>query len=190
MLSRRGSRQSRTSIAWSGRRWWGNMRCVPSIRAVNGGSARTDWAGITKVRFGCSAISTEERAAADYSPPAHRQTGAASPWRSSAESNWSKMHGTQRRTIPARKPALRKSMWMRKISRSGWLHKRDSAAAARAVDGQGRSARWRWRMGYAARDGRGDPRGRKSGDALGADSPTWPARAEGGKRALSLIRNP
>ena len=43
---------------------------------------------------------------------------------------------------------------------------------------------------YAVRDGRGEPRGRKSGGGSGADNPTWPARIEGEKRLRSATRNP
>src|ERR1035441_987615 len=70
-------------------------------------------------------------------------------------------------------------MWMRKISPACWRHKRDSEATVRVTGGRGQSATWRSSGDYAVRGGRGDPRGRKSGGSSGADSPTWPARAEG-----------
>src|ERR1035441_10721199 len=81
-------------------------------------------------------------------------------------------------------------MWMRKISPACWRHKRDSEATVRVTGGRGQSATWRSSGDYAVRGGRGDPRGRKSGGSSGADSPTWPARAEGEKRVRSAIRNP
>jgi len=79
---------------------------------------------------------------------------------------------------------------MPKISLSPSLRRRDSGTTVGAVGGRGQSVTWRLRMDYASPGGRGDPCGRKSGGGSGADSPTWPARAEGEKRFRSAIRNP
>ena len=87
-------------------------------------------------------------------------------------------------------PASSKWMSMPRISRSPCIRRRDSEAAARAVGGRGNPQAWRSSADYAVRDERGDPRGRKSGGGSGADSPTWPARAEGEKRFRSATRNP
>ena len=65
------------------------------------GCARTDWAGITKARFVCCAISTLGRVVVVCKPLAHRQTGAALLWRNSAESSCLKVPGKQRPIIPA-----------------------------------------------------------------------------------------
>jgi len=70
------------------------------------------------------------------------------------------------------------------------IHKKDNERVVEADIGQESSLAWRWTSDYAARDGRGDPRGRKSETGLGATNPRWPARAEGEKRFRSATRNP
>src|SRR5580700_6315782 len=100
------------------------------------------------------------------------------------------MHGTPRPTIPAHRPALQKWTSMRKINGFPWLRRMGSEAVAEATGARSRCGAWRRSGDYVARDERGDPRGRKSGGSSGADSPTWPARAEGEKRFRSAIRNP
>jgi hypothetical protein len=59
------------------------------------------------------------------------------------------------------------------------IRKTDSEAVAAAVAVPGRYATSRSSADYAARDERGDPRGRKSFAGLGVMNPGWPALAEG-----------
>jgi hypothetical protein len=119
--------------------------------------------------------------------PAHQPTGVISRWRSSAGWSCSKGHGRLRLNHADVRRGGRRG---RKISQFPGRRRKDSEATARAVGGRGQCVRWRWTMDYASRGERGDPRGRKSGGGSGADSPTWPARAEGEKRFRSAIRNP
>lgn len=189
-LSERRSRRSRTFIDCSGWPWLTSILFAPPITAATDGSVRRGWVGITKGGFVCCAISTLARVAVDWKRSARQPTGAVWRWRNSAEWSCSKVHGKPPPTIPARRPASRKWTWTRKISLPGSRRRRGSEIAAQEVGGRGQSATWRSSADYAVRDGRGDPRGRKSGGGSGADSPTWPARAEGEKRFRSAIRNP
>ena len=95
-------------IDWFGRPWLASVRYEPPIMAGIAGSARTDWAEITKAGFVCCATSTPGRVVVVCKPLAHRQTGAALLWRNSAEWSCWKALGKQRPTIPARRRASRK----------------------------------------------------------------------------------
>jgi hypothetical protein len=121
--------------------------------------------------------------------------GSPANWRcialeNSAEWNCWTAPGKPGPTIPAPRRALRKSMWMLRISRSSRLRRRDSKATDRAVGGRWRSAKWRSSRDYGVRAGRGEPRGRKSGGGWAADNPRLLMRAEGEKRFRSATRNP
>jgi hypothetical protein len=86
----------------------GSVRFAPPIMAGIAGSARTDWAEITKGRFVCCAINTLGRVKVACKLLAHRPTGAALFWRSSAELSCLKAPGKRRPIIPANRCALRK----------------------------------------------------------------------------------
>src|SRR3954453_15244800 len=99
------------------------------------------------------------------------------------------MHGTPLQTSPVRHPPLSTPILTPRIRQSA-IHKRGSEAVGGAGAGPSSSSAWQSSSDYAARGGRGEPRGRKSGGGDGVDNLTWPARAEGEKRFRSLIRNP
>src|ERR1017187_3440046 len=79
--------------------------------------------------------------------------------------------------------------WMPTIIRAA-IRRTGSEVVAAKVGARARCGAWQSSADYVVRGGSGDPRGRKSGGSSGADSPTWPARTQGGKRFRSLIRNP
>src|SRR5947209_7153480 len=70
------------------------------------------------------------------------------------------------------------------------IHRTGNEVVAASVDARSLCGEWRSSSDYAVRGERGEPRGRKFGGGSGADSPTWPARAEGEKRFRSATRNP
>jgi len=99
------------------------------------------------------------------------------------------MCGAPRPTTLVQHPVLSTRILTPRISQSA-THKRGSEAVERAEAGQSLFSKSQSSSDYAARGGRGEPRGRKPGGGEGADNLTWPARAEGEKRFRSLTRNP
>src|SRR5919106_136003 len=99
------------------------------------------------------------------------------------------MRGEQRQTIRGRHPVSSKPILTPKVIREA-IRRTGSEAIARADAGQSWPSMSRSKQDYAARGELGDPRGRKSGGGSGTGSPTFPTRAEGGKRFRSAIRNP
>ena len=103
-------------------------------------------------------------------------------------SSCARRHGTPGHA-PKGRPASMKSISMPTFS-PVTIRKKGSEAVGAVTGAPERGARSQSSEDYAARGGRGDPRGRKSGGNSGADSPTWPARTEGEKRFRSATRNP
>ena len=99
------------------------------------------------------------------------------------------MPGAQHRIIHAPGPVWLTAILTRKIIPNA-IHRTDIEEVAQATVGQGSFSESRWNSDYAARDERGEPRGRKSDAGPGATSPVLPARAEGEKRFRSATRNP
>ena len=157
------------------------------MTAAIDGSVRTDWAGITRP------TSSACYQYAGQSDSGLQATGSPANWRRIAVEKLSRVELLEDagHTAPNHsRPQTCVATGIRKISGFPGCRRKDSEATARAVGGREQSVRWRWTMDYASRGERGDPRGRKSGGGSGADSPTWPARAEGEKRFRSATRNP
>jgi|HubBroStandDraft_4_1064222.scaffolds.fasta_scaffold18450_2 hypothetical protein len=118
----------------------------------------------------CFAISLEEVAiVARQWRKKEQAAGVASRWRDSAELSSVRTHGTPSH-VPRGKPTLMKLISMPMLS-SETTRKKGSEAVASARGAPRRCVSSRSSEDYAARGGRGDPRGRKPGAGLGATNP-------------------
>jgi hypothetical protein len=103
--------------------------------------------------------------------------------------NYWKAAGIQQKTTRARRIALSELKSMSMISQSA-TDKTGSKGVAATETWQSLCGAWQSSRDYVARDGSGDPRGRKPGRGWGAHNPTFPTWTEGEKRFLSATRNP
>jgi hypothetical protein len=127
------------------------------------------WAG-NQAGSMCSVISLEEVAIVVCRWRWEEQVaGVASPWRDSAKSSCARTHGTPSHA-PRGKPALMKLISMPTLSPET-TRKKGSEAVPSARGAPERCAASQSSVDYAARDGPGDPRGRKSGAGPGAANP-------------------
>ena len=150
-----------------------------------GGSVHTCWVTTSRANIECSVTSSMEQATADPSQALKQESGVVSRWRNSGASSYWMARGEQNLTRPSvASDTLKSTPTIIQIRRMG---NEKVAEAGNAPFGFGE---WRSSWDYGVRAGRGEPRGRKFDGNSGADSPTSPARTEGGKRFCSLIRNP
>jgi len=122
-------------------------------------------------------------------PPGSQANWRCLRWRSSLRLDYWRIGGAQRPTTPVLLPAWSMPISTLRIRQSA-IHKEDSKGVGQTGCELSPFSMSRSSAGYAARGGRGEPRGRKFGGGEGTDNLTWPARAEGGKRFRSLTRNP
>ena len=151
----------------------------------HGGSVHMCWVTKSRANIECSVTSTTEQATEDPSQAPKQESGVASRWRNSGASSYWMASGEQNLTPPSVASDTWKSIpTIIRIRRMG---NKKVAEAGSVPFGFGE---WRSSWDYGVQAGRGEPRGRKSDGNSGTDSPTSPARTEGGKRFCSLIRNP